>query len=267
LTVAAQCLRGLLSGIFRYASRHLGFPGQSPTASLDRVERPNLDDQRDKRILSQDELNRLLAAIPERLRLLYELASETGGRRGEILGLNWSEIDFDAGTIEFTHQLSSRTRQRVPLKTKRSRRAVEITPAMAQSLRAAKLKSRRSGDHDLVFPGQDGNGRDGGVVARTLDRAAKRAGLDAILNGDQVVLPAPTFHSLRHTHASALIAAGWDLEEVSARLGHTDVSVTAKAYVRAYDHARRSVDRRTRLQALYSSAHAPINADVRSING
>jgi integrase len=245
-----------LSGIFRYAARHLGHVGQSPTALLDRVERPSLADQREKRILSPDELARLLAAIPERSRLLYELAAQTGGRLGEILGLVWGEVDLDAGTVNFTHQLASprdgaRERKRVPLKTKRSRRVVEIEPGIVAKLRTAKVAAHHSGDLDYVFPGQKGSGRDHRAVAHTLERAAKRAGLAGVKDGDGWIVPPVIFHGLRHSHASALIAAGWDLEEVSARLGHADVAITAQAYVRAYDASRRSSDRRDRLAMIY----------------
>jgi integrase len=50
-----------------------------------------------------------------------------------------------------------------------------------------------------------------------------------------VIEPAPTFHCLRHSHGSALIAAGWDIEEVSARLGHSHCGTTQHTYVHAYD--------------------------------
>jgi len=49
-------------------------------------------------------------------------------------------------------------------------------------------------------------------------------------------------------------ASGWDLEEVSARLGHSDVGTTQRAYVHAYDAAKRSDSRRERLAQVYSSA-------------
>jgi integrase len=71
-----------------------------------------------------------------------------------------------------------------------------------------------------------------------LARAGKRAGLEAVERDGRVVMPAPMFHSLRHTHGSALITAGWDIEEVSARLGHSDVGTTMRVYVHAYDSAR-----------------------------
>jgi integrase len=72
--------------------------------------------------------------------------------------------------------------------------------------------------------------------------------LEAVLDSDGcVVEPAPTFHDLRHTHASALIAQGWDIEEVSSRLGHAGVGTTQRTYVHAFDAARRSDERRARL--------------------
>ena len=66
-----------------------------------------------------------------------------------------------------------------------------------------------------------------------------------------VVKPAPTFHSFRYSHGSALIAAGWDIEEVSARLGHRDSGVTLRVYIHAYESAQRSAARADRLEAMY----------------
>jgi integrase len=57
--------------------------------------------------------------------------------------------------------------------------------------------------------------------------------------GDGVVVqPAPTFHDLRHTHASALLAAGVDIEQVSARLGHASVAVTMTVHIHEYIGSR-----------------------------
>lgn len=110
----------VLSSIFTYAG-HLGLVGVNPVSLLDRVERPSSDDERPKRVLSPDELRRLLSSVGQRYRLIYELAAETGGRLAETLGLVWGEVDLDEQTVCFTHQLDRRG-QRVPLKTKRSRR-------------------------------------------------------------------------------------------------------------------------------------------------
>jgi integrase len=241
----------VLSSIFTYAARHLGLIGVNPVSLLDRVERPSSDDERPKRVLTPDELRRLLDSVDERYRLIYELAAETGGRLAETLGLAWGEVDLDEQTVTFTHQLD-RHGQRVPLKTKRSRRCVEITPALVSKLRTAKLAADRTGPHELVFVTRNGTGHDHrNIGGRVLARAVKRAGLEAVERDGKVIEHAPTFHNLRHTHGSALIAAGWDIEEVSARLGHSDVGTTQRAYVHAYDAARRSSGRRDRLALMY----------------
>ncbi len=242
----------VVSSVFTYAARHLGLTSQNPVAILDRVERPNGDDEKPKRIMNADELGRLLNAVDEAHRLIFETAAETGCRLGEVLGLTWENVNFENQTIEFTHQLD-RTGKRAPLKTQRSRRVLEVTPALIGKLREHRIASR-SAPHDLVFRSRTGTGHDHrNIGGRVLSRAVVHAGLDAI--HDQrgtVVQPAPTFHDLRHSHASALIAQGWDIEEVSARLGHASVATTQRIYVHAFDAARRSNDRRTRLAALYA---------------
>lgn len=146
-------LRGhlvVMRQVIAHAQRRLGFAGADPVALLERGERPSTRDERAKRVLTAAELRRLLDAIPERHRLLFELASETGARKGEALGLTWQDVDLDDATITFAHQLD-RTGRREPLKTERSRRCVEITPSLAGKLRAHKLASPYSGDHELVF--------------------------------------------------------------------------------------------------------------------
>ena len=251
----------VLSAVFKYASRHLGFAGTSPLTLLERQEKPDTEDERPKRVLTPDELARLLAAVDGPYRTIFELAAETGARLGETLGLVWGEIDFDQATVTFTHQLD-RNGRRVALKTRRSRRCIEITPALASKLRSRRLATVRSGAHDFVFTTRNGTPHDHrNIGGRVLARAVKRAGLEAVRRDAEIVEHAPTFHSLRHSHGSALIAAGWDLEEVSARLGHADVGTTQRAYVHAYDAARRSDERRNRLAALYATA-APAQPGV-----
>lgn len=246
----------VLSAIFTYSARHLGLVGVNPVGLLDRVERPSIEDQRPKRVLSADELLRLLEAVDEHWRLLFEVAAETGGRLAEVLGLAWEDVELDAATLTYRVQLD-RSGRRVPLKTTRSRRCLEVTAPLASKLRAYKLASAHSSRHDLVFCSREGRGLDHrNIGGRVLARAVKRAGLEAVEQDGNVVLPAPTFHSLRHSHGSALIAAGWDIEEVSARLGHANVGTTQRSYVHAYDAARRSEQRRDRLASMYAQPAA-----------
>ncbi len=85
-------LRGhlvVLSSIFTYSARHLGLVGVNPVSLLDRVERPSSDDEKPKRVLNADELNRLLACIEGDYAALFALGAETGARLAEVLGLTW----------------------------------------------------------------------------------------------------------------------------------------------------------------------------------
>ena len=244
----------VLSGVFRHASRHLGFIGTSPVAVLDRIERPSTDDQKPKRVLSGEQLQRLISSVDDYYRLLFELAAETGARLSEVLGLIWGEVDLDQQTVHFTSQLD-REDNRAPLKTKRSDRYLEVTPQLASKLRVAKLAAFKSTDHDFVFVSRAGTPHDHrNIGGRVLARAVDKAELGPIERDGKVLEPSPTFHNLRHSHGSALIAAGWDIEEVSARLGHTNVSTTARIYVHEYDAARRSQHHRDRLSEMYGQA-------------
>lgn len=256
---------GMLSSVYSYAGRHLGFTGTNPVTLLDRVERPSLGDERPKRILSSAELGRLVATVPPEHRLLFELAAETGARKGEVLGLMWGDVDTSEGVVTFAAQLDRETGRTVALKTARSRRTIEITDELASKLREHRVASARSTRHDLVFVSRAGTPHDHRNVTRVLDRAVQRAGLGDVLRDGRVVEHAPTFHSLRHTHGSALIAAGWDIEEVSSRLGHADVATTMRVYVHQYEAARRSPDRRDRLARLYSKPSAGDDAPVVSL--
>jgi len=254
----------VLSSIYQYAARHLGFAGVNPVSVLDRVERPSLDDERDKRVLTAQELQRLVAAVDEPYRLVFEFAAETGARLGETLGVLWRDVELDESTVTFTHQLARRA-QHVALKTKRSRRCIEIPPGLVAKLRKAKLASAHGGPHDFVFTTRAGTPHDHrNIGGRVLARAVKRAGLESIEHNGQTT-PAPTFHNLRHTHGSRLIAAGWDLEEVSARLGHADVGTTQRAYIHAYDAARRSGQRLSRLAQLYPDGDDATGGEVVSL--
>jgi integrase len=247
----------VLSSVFAYAGRHLGLTAQNPVALLDRVERPSISDEKTKRILNPQELEKLLQAVDQNYRLLFDLAAETGCRLAEALGVAWENVGITEQTITFTHQLD-RNGRRVPLKTDRSRRVLEVTAGLIGRLREHKIASGRTAPHELVFTTRTGSGHDHrNIGGRVLARAAKSAGLEVVEDRDgKIVLPAPTFHDLRHSHASALIAQGWDIEEVSARLGHASVGTTQRIYVHAFDAARRSGDRRARLTKLYEGVPA-----------
>ena len=239
-------IRGALTPagrVFDYASRRLGWAGTNPVRQLTQSERPR-GEQRERRILARDELSKLVAAAESPYREIFATAGGLGTRLGETLGLTWADVDLDAGQVGLRYQLD-RHGKRVPLKTKRSRRVIDAPAAVVSLLRAHKLRTPYSGRDDLVFASRSGGPLDHrNVAGRALERAVKRAGL----NGER---RAPTFHELRHAHASAFIAVGGDLVELSARLGHRDPSITASTYSHEFETARRSAERRALLDGMY----------------
>jgi integrase len=159
------------------------------------------------------------------------IALATGLRRGEILALQWGDVDFEAGRLRVERSLEQ-TKGGVirvkPPKTKRGRRNVSL-PADAIALlrrhRASQLEQRlalgmgKLPDDAWVFGRFDGATRSPRAVSEEWTR-----------NVDSLKLPKVTFHALRHTHASALIAANVDVLTISRRLGHGSAAITLKVY-------------------------------------
>jgi integrase len=76
-------------------------------------------------------------------------------RLAETLGLVWDDVDLEGARVTFSYQLD-RNGHRQPLKTKRSRRCLEITPGLVSTLRRHKLASPYSKSHDFVFASRAG---------------------------------------------------------------------------------------------------------------
>jgi integrase len=228
----------VLSGVFTYAGRHLGHTGVNPVSLLDRVERPNVDDQREHRIVTIDELDAIIAAALPHHRLMLMTAAQTGMRKAEVLGLAWEDIDVARRTLSVELQLD-RAGRRAPLKTKRSRRRVAIPLDLAAALAEHRLASTG----DLVFSRRDGRPYGHRTADHALSGACSRAGID----------PAPTWHDLRHSHVSMLFAAGKDPVAIAARVGDS-IETVLRIYAHEYDAARRRGDESDELGAIYGNA-------------
>jgi integrase len=234
----------VLSAIMRYSIRRLGFAGPNPVAQLDRRERPNTSDARERRALTSSEIKALLAAAPDRTRLLLRLASETGMRVSEVLGLTWADVDLsDRPAITVNAQLSRATKadpsHRAETKTANSERRIIVTTELATALKEHKLASRYSAPDSYVFSTPKGGGRNYSNISRDLKTAAKDAGLD----------PAITFHWMRHTFASRLIASGWPITTVATMLGDTPATML-RTYLHEFDAAAGEDDQRVALAAM-----------------
>jgi integrase len=239
-----------LSLVMRKAKRK-GLIPANPVADLDSDERPNLKTH-EKRVLTQDEVERILAKAGDTFRAPIATMIFTGLRLAEVLGLTWADVDFDNGFVRVRYQLD-RQRKRVEIKTAAGRRDVVLIPQLAKVLKAHKLKSPYKRDGDFVFVNPDRRGRCHRSTSRGVKRAVERAKL-----GDGI-----SAHSFRHTFASLLIVGlNLDPVRVSRQMGHTRASFTQDCYAHLFEEARHATEMRDELEQGFGHLLRNVNMVV-----
>jgi len=169
------------------------------------------------------------AARGTRLYIPILLALACGLRRGEILALRWSDVDWTNGLLwvrRSVEQTRAGARIKEP-KSPRSRRSVALPPVVVEALREHRARQDEIRDalgsdyreNDLICPRDDGSLWPPQAFTSAYRDLLRRRGL-----------PGPNFHALRHSHASQLIRAGLDIKLVSARLGHAKSGFTLETY-------------------------------------
>jgi integrase len=193
------------------------------------------------------ECGKLLDAASKRWRPLIATAVFTGLRISELLALRWQDVNFSDGLIHLRWQLSIAKAdipaRPVPLKTDAGARDLYMLPELAAALRRHKLASGHSQDGDYCFATNQGKP----VSQRNALRALAKVAEDASLNPEGV--DSLSWHDLRHTAVSRLIAAGLDVVEVQRQAGHSRPSVTLDIYWHEFEKAKRSEDIRAKIAA------------------
>ena len=149
---------------------------------------------------------------------LYYLDLATGLRRGELLGLKWTDVDLNRGVLKIQRAISRQNGKVVeaPLKTKNAYRTL---PLSADAISVLKMQKCRVGNSEWVFPSPTGGPMSPDSVLHMLQRVLKRAGLPRI-----------RFHDLRHTFATMALQNGVDVKTVSSMLGHYSAGFTLDTY-------------------------------------
>lgn len=215
----------VLKNAFRHAIRW-GLLVKSPAADIS----PPRNDLDEIEIHSEAETKALLDRLHgTSLYIVAVLGLATGMRRGEMCALRWGDVDLASGVIKVERSLeqSKIGGMRIkPPKSRAGRRAITIPAAVVEELRKHRLTMQ---EHWLAI----GLGKltDDTTVLATAFGEMRSA--DS-LSRDWCALKAGTLHSLRHFHASQLIAAGVDVVAVSKRLGHSNPSVTLRIYAHLY---------------------------------
>lgn len=201
--------------------------------------KPPAAPKRRARFLTEAEARRLLAvASGRRLYPLLVVAVTTGLRRGELLGLRWSDVDLDRRMLRVTQAVTlvGGTVVFDRPKSETSIRAVPFPPTTAGVLREHRVvqdaERERLGrawtDLDLVFPSTIGTP----MVPRNLTRWFDELRVDA-------GLPWLRLHDLRHACATFLLAQGVDLTTIKDLLGHSQIAVTADIYTHVLERVAR----------------------------
>jgi integrase len=213
-----------------------GLLARNPAAA---VNRPGIQ-RKEAKHLEPAEVARLLAALDgHRYLPAVTLIAYCGLRKGECLALRWADVDLDAGTLKVSATLNRVNGSLVisEPKTARSRRVVPLSADLVARLTRHRTAQKREKlaaanqwtDSGLVFTTELGTPVEPRNFLRVVQSAAAQAGLEGV-----------DVHTLRHSTATAWMAAGVPIRVVADLLGHSSISVTGDLYQHVCDDTARA---------------------------
>jgi len=225
-----------LGGTMAFALRR-GLIGVNPCALLTRDDRPQRpDNPRPDHVWSDEEIEALLAAAETLARKppsrydyspLLRVAIFTGLRLGELLGLQWQDVDLGEGLLHVRRQYTRLGEYASP-KTRAAVREIPLSEEMTKQLAALKLRSRHSKNGDPVFAAASGKPLGHrNATRRGFEPAAERAEIDGV-----------SFHSMRHAFASRMIHRGISSTVLAALMGHESSVITERRYIHLFNKER-----------------------------
>ena len=219
-------VHGILARAFRDAVRW-GRLARNPCDAAD----PPAAHSPEMKAWTGDEVRTFIQSISEhRWASIWALMATTGMRRGEILGLRWSDVDLEVGTLKIQStriRFGSIVASSTP-KTASGNRTIAIGPTVVSQLRAWRKRQTEErlamgagwmNEGNLVVTLADGSPPNPESFSNLFGKLATKAGLRSI-----------RLHDLRHSYATAALASGVPVKVVSQRLGHADIGVTLKVY-------------------------------------
>lgn len=223
-----------------------------------KVEPPKIH-HREMQVFDLEKASVLLNALDNeelKFQLLLKLAIVTGLRRGELMALQWKNVDMEKGVINVKYSIAYIPGEGLLLKdpkNKSSVRKVSIPKFICDQLRlyekdqkARRLKvgTQWTKDSDYIFTTWNGEPMHPDTVTKWfpkfLNKHNESINTDDSLSEEAkkaLSLPVVNFHMLRHTAATLLIDKGLNIKAVSSRLGHAQTSTTTNIYAHALQTA------------------------------
>lgn len=213
---------------------------------LDHKEAAFMDDEQAQHVLE------LLQSAPIKWKTAMHLLIYSGVRRGELLGLEWSDIDYENKVIHIRR--TSQYVQHMGIITKSPKndtsfRTIKLSDMMFDQLREYQQyweQLRKDLDdiwqNTITITLADGSKQNVANERLFIKDDSTPMNPDSLTDWvrkfvNRNNLPHFTPHSLRHTHATLLIAEGVSIPTVSRRLGHSSIATTSKIYVHAIQSA------------------------------
>lgn len=219
-------IHAILHKSFKQATRWDMIPA-NPAASVDRPKQKRVE----MTAWTEEQARSFLSGVHESRHVnLYFLAIATGLRQGELLGLQWKDVDWEGSRLQIQRQVQRIKGKGLVFtepKSRAGRRSVVLGPSSMARLRAQRklqeanraFAGKRWDEHDLIFASAKGTPLDQSNVVMDFKAHLRRLGLPEI-----------RFHDLRHTAATIMLHEGIPSKVVQERLGHSQISVTLDTY-------------------------------------
>jgi integrase len=247
-------IAGLVSSAYTRGLRW-GLAEVNPVQASD----PPVPKKKEGIALSIEQTEQLIAGAtaPWGMNVFLELDAATGARRGELLGLQWSDL---TGNRLMIGRSLSQVKQDVFLKEPKGKkfRIITVPPTALKKLEEHRKAQEPYRAHfgrdyrgDFIFCNPDGSP----LKPDTISAAV------SLLFGHVGLPEGTSLHTLRHTHGSHLLAAGVPITDVSKRLGHANPHVTATIYAHALPgHDDKAADAWEKFQQAGKAPLKPVPA-------
>lgn len=262
----------VMSNSMKYAVHPGGFIRENPMAYVKMPKYEHTKKEINEKVISNDDFNMIIGRFPEGSTFYIPLiiGRYTGCRIGEVMGLTWEDVDFDAGTLSIDKIMHKRENGWYfgTTKTASSVRTLKIGKTLLDILR----KHKKTQLENRLLYGQHyaqqyeieeivKNEKLRRIVEMQLNVKKIKNPVNLICTKENGEMVTPdsfkyaarvihyslgivfNFHALRHTHATRLIEHGADMKDVQSRLGHAKIATTMDTYTHATDKmAEKSVE-------------------------